>query len=78
MVYYGGMFSTSDAHASLEAVPQVIPVMIRAAKALVSLRVFGCEHALGVCDEGSGLPPGFDPDRNGTNPGTKVVTILVQ
>ena len=49
-----------------------------AGKARVSLRISGREHELSVCDEGPGLPPGFDPDRSATGLGMKVVTILVK
>lgn len=49
-----------------------------AGKARVTLRISGREHELSVCDDGPGLPPGFDPDRSATGLGMKVVTILVK
>jgi two-component sensor histidine kinase len=44
---------------------------------LVDYRVDGPSHALSVCDEGEGLPPGFDPERS-QGLGMKVVTTLAR
>ncbi len=49
-----------------------------AGKAAVSYRISNREHELSICDEGPGLPPGFDPDRSATGLGMKVVTTLVK
>lgn len=42
----------------------------------VSYRISGDLHELRICDEGEGLPTGFDPDKRGEGLGMKVVTTL--
>ncbi|MBA3678189.1 MAG: sensor histidine kinase [Sphingosinicella sp.] len=46
-------------------------------KSIVSYRVKGSLHELSVCDEGDGLPAGFDP-ANSKGLGMKVVTSLAK
>lgn len=44
----------------------------------VAYRVHGSTRELSVCDEGEGLPSGFDPEVNGTGLGMKVATSLAR
>jgi two-component sensor histidine kinase len=44
----------------------------------VSYRINNGVHELMVCDDGSGLPPGFDPKQKGTGLGMKVVNVLAE
>lgn len=43
----------------------------------VCYRIMGDTHEITVCDEGGGLPPGYDPNSGG-GLGTKVVTALAR
>ena len=49
-----------------------------AGKVHVGYRVYGSTRELSVCDEGEGLPVGFDPEVNGPGLGMKVVTSLAR
>ena len=49
-----------------------------AGKVHVGYRVYGGTRELSVCDEGEGLPVGFDPEVNGPGLGMKVVTSLAR
>ncbi len=42
----------------------------------VTYRIQGGEHGLSVCDDGPGLPSGFDPQRVSKGLGMKVVNVL--
>lgn len=42
----------------------------------VAFRIQGAMHELSVCNDGEGLPPGFDPDENMTGLGMKVVKAI--
>ena len=42
----------------------------------VTYRIEGDIHELNVCDDGDGLPAGFDPEQSMTGLGMRVVTIL--
>ena len=44
----------------------------------VTYRIEGRTHELSVCDDGEGLPAGFDPDQSVKGLGMKVVTILAK
>jgi len=44
----------------------------------VTYRVSETEHQIVVCDEGQGLPSGFDPDAAGSSLGMRVVTSLAR
>ncbi|MDQ2743470.1 MAG: ATP-binding protein [Chloroflexota bacterium] len=44
----------------------------------VAYQIEGGEHELSVCDEGPGLPPGFDLDTSATGLGMKVVNGLAK
>jgi len=44
----------------------------------VTYRIRGEIHELHVCDDGEGLPAGFDPDQCATGLGMRVVTILTK
>ena len=42
----------------------------------VTYKIEGDIHELNVCDDGEGLPAGFDPEKSVTGLGMRVVTIL--
>lgn len=44
----------------------------------VIYRIDGDTHALSVCDDGEGLPVGFDPDQSVTGLGMRVITVLAR
>jgi two-component sensor histidine kinase len=44
----------------------------------VAFSIKGDQHELSVRDDGTGLPPGFDPDSNGAGLGMRVVTTLAK
>ena len=43
----------------------------------VTYKIEGDIHELNVCDDGEGLPTGFDPEKSVTGLGMRVITILV-
>lgn len=44
----------------------------------VAYRIEGDLHELSVCDDGKGLPAGFDPDMSVTGLGMKVISVLAK
>jgi two-component sensor histidine kinase len=44
----------------------------------VAYRIVGNLHELSVCDDGKGLPAGFDPDQSVTGLGMRVINILAK
>jgi two-component sensor histidine kinase len=44
----------------------------------VTYRIEDGFHELSVCDDGEGLPPGFDPHQSVIGLGMRVITVLVK